>query len=118
MALMIDNGIHANFWKLAIRPGFEDTQASTALYWDAINIASAKKLRTIDTGPAPSRGIAEYKRQWGAAEIPYYSLRIINMPLYQAIEQIRKVLRMAERLGLGGKPEVSQMGIKDNRAVL
>lgn len=91
MALMIDNGKVANFWKCAAREGYDHMQPSTVLYWDAINISAAKGLRVIDTGGAPSPGIAEYKAQWGTFEVPYYHIRSITMPLYHVIEKMRTI---------------------------
>lgn len=95
MALMVDNGRTANFWKLGTREEYEYTQSSTALYWDAVSIASARGVTDIDTGGAPSKGIAEYKRQWGAVEVPYYHVRSINMGRYRHIERARDVWRRA-----------------------
>lgn len=99
LGLMVDNGTIANFWKLATREEYRYTQSSTLLYWDAVNIASGKGLKAIDTGGIPSRGIEEYKRQWGAAEVEYYHIRSVNIRWYRYIDRTRQVWRRMAKMG-------------------
>jgi len=103
MGLMVDNGRYANFWKLATRMEFDHMQPSSALYLDALHVAARKGVQEIDTGGAPSKGIAEYKQQWGARKAPYYYVRRVNQPLYQPIDRIRRFCLDAQRRRARGR---------------
>lgn len=86
-------GEYANFWKIGTASEYKDLQASTALYWDVINWASQNNCTILDTGPAANEGVKQYKKHWGAKEVPFYYIRSINIPVYDVISEVSNTIK-------------------------